>query len=88
MRNTAPQTGPTALFLKGLYAGLRDVGVPAVGVELTSGDGTAIKAFERSYLVALLERHKGSGSAAVAEAGIARSYFYRLLDEHGIKGRR
>ena len=50
VRNTAPQTGPTALFLKGLYAGLRDVGVPAVGVELTSGDGTAIKAFERAGL--------------------------------------
>jgi Copper transport outer membrane protein, MctB len=49
VRAVKPQTGPTALFLKGLYAGLADVGVPAVGVERTKNDaGSAIKAFRRA----------------------------------------
>jgi hypothetical protein len=49
VRAVNPQTGPTALFLKGLYAGLADVGVPAVGVERTKNDaGSAIKAFQRA----------------------------------------
>jgi len=48
VRSVTPQTGPTALFLKGLYAGLADVGVPAVGVERTNDAGSAIKAFQRA----------------------------------------
>jgi hypothetical protein len=48
VRTVTPQTGPTALFLKGLYAGLADVGVPAVGVERTSETVSAIKAFQRA----------------------------------------
>jgi hypothetical protein len=50
VRTVPAQTGPTALFLRGLYAGIRDVGVPAVGVELTSGDGSATKAFKSASL--------------------------------------
>jgi hypothetical protein len=48
VRSVKPQTGATALFLKGLYAGLADVGVPAVGVERTSETVSAIKAFQRA----------------------------------------
>ena len=48
VRSVTPQTGATALFLKGLYAGLADVGVPAVGVERTSEAISAIKAFQRA----------------------------------------
>jgi hypothetical protein len=48
VRSVTPQTGPTALFLKGLYSGLADVGVPAVGVERTDVAGSAIKAFQRA----------------------------------------
>jgi hypothetical protein len=48
VRSATPQTGPTALFLKGLYAGLADVGVPAIGVEQTSDAVSAIKAFQRA----------------------------------------
>jgi hypothetical protein len=47
VRTTTPQTGPTALFLTGLYAGLADVGVPVIGVELTNDPGSALKAFQR-----------------------------------------
>ncbi len=58
--------------------------------DFTQGRVQAIKSFERSYLKALLERHQGSASSAAREAGLARSYFYRLLDAHGLtpKGRR
>jgi DNA-binding NtrC family response regulator len=54
------------------------------------GRAQAIKSFERSYLKTLLERHRGSASSAAREAGLARSYFYRLLDAHGLtpKGRK
>jgi DNA-binding NtrC family response regulator len=45
----------------------------------------ALQAFERSYLEALLEKHKGSASAVAREAGIARSYLYRLLEAHGLE---
>ncbi len=48
VRSVAPQTGATALFLKGLYSGLVDVGVPAVGVERTKEGVSAIKAFQRA----------------------------------------
>jgi len=48
VRTTTPQTGPTALFLTGLYAGLADVGVPVIGVERANDPGSAIKAFQRS----------------------------------------
>ncbi len=44
----------------------------------------ALAAFERSYLEALLARHKGSASAAAKEAGIARSYLYKMLEAHGV----
>jgi hypothetical protein len=50
VRTVTPQTGPTALFLKGLYAGLADAGVPAVGVERTSETISAVKAFQRAGL--------------------------------------
>jgi hypothetical protein len=46
VRSVKPQTGPTALFLKGLYAGLGDVGVPVIGVGRTSDHASTIKAFQ------------------------------------------
>jgi hypothetical protein len=48
VRTVTPQTGPTGLFLKGLYAGLADAGVPVVGVERTVDPERAIKAFQRA----------------------------------------
>jgi hypothetical protein len=47
VRTAKPQTGATARFLKGLYSGLRDVGVPAVGVEGTGQRDSAMKAFQK-----------------------------------------
>ncbi|MGV3622020.1 MAG: sigma 54-interacting transcriptional regulator [Archangium sp.] len=45
----------------------------------------ALAAFERSYLEALLTKHRGSASAVARDAGIARSYLYRLLETHGLE---
>jgi copper transport outer membrane protein MctB len=50
VRTVPAQTGATALFLKGLYSGIEDVGVPAIGVEVTEGDGSATEAFKKAGL--------------------------------------
>lgn len=50
VRNVSAQTGPSARFLKGLYQGIRDVGVAAVGVEASTGDGSAVAAFKKAEL--------------------------------------
>jgi hypothetical protein len=50
VRTVTPQTGPTALFLRGLYAGLAEAGVPAIGVERTKDPGSALKAFQKTGL--------------------------------------
>jgi hypothetical protein len=64
---TAPaQTGDTALFLKGLYSGLRDVGVPAVGVERTSGDRSSIDAFRAEHLSTVNNIDERTGKLALA----------------------
>ncbi len=62
-----------------------------VGAEPASGDvdfvtsrERAINAFEKNYLEELLRRHKGSAGEAAKTANVARSYFYRLLKEHGL----
>jgi Copper transport outer membrane protein, MctB len=64
---TAPaQTGDTALFLKGLYSGLRDVSVPAVGVERTSGDRSSIDAFRAEHLSTVNNIDERTGKLALA----------------------
>jgi len=45
----------------------------------------AIDAFERAYLGEVLRAHDGKVAAAAKTAGIARVYFYRLLQRHGLK---
>jgi outer membrane murein-binding lipoprotein Lpp len=50
MRTDEPQEGPTSRFLAGLYQGLGSTGVPAVGVELTRVEQSAIPVFQRHRL--------------------------------------
>jgi Copper transport outer membrane protein, MctB len=50
VRTAAPQSGPTAVFLKGLYSGLGDVGVPAVGIEATKANSSAMATFQKAGL--------------------------------------
>jgi hypothetical protein len=65
VRTAEPQTGPTALFLKGLYAGLADGGVPAVGVERTKVEISAIKAFQRAGFSTVDDIETPSGKLAL-----------------------
>lgn len=50
IRSAAPQEGGTARFLAGLYQGLGSTGVPAVGVEPTRVEDSAIPVFQRHRL--------------------------------------
>jgi Copper transport outer membrane protein, MctB len=50
VRTAAAQTGATALFLKGLYSGIRDAGVPAIGVERTQDGESAMERFQKAGL--------------------------------------
>jgi hypothetical protein len=50
VRAVGPQTGPTAVFLHGLYTGLASSGVPAVGVEGLQTKPPAVRAFSKAGL--------------------------------------
>jgi hypothetical protein len=66
VRSASPQTGTTAVFLKGLYAGLNDVGVPAVGVEGTNDAASAMKAFQKAGLSTVDDVDTRVGKLALA----------------------
>lgn len=66
VRTATPQTGPTAVFLKGLYAGLNDVGVPAVGVESTDDAASPMKAFQKAGLSTVDDVDTRAGKLALA----------------------
>ena len=64
---TAPaQTGPTARFLKGLYAGIGDVGAPVVGVDVSEGDRSSIQAFQKAELSTVDDVDMPTGKLALA----------------------
>src|SRR2546421_2981770 len=65
VRTAPPQTGPTAVFLKGFYAGLNDVGIPAIGVESTEDPASAIKAFQKSGLSTIDDVDTRAGKLAL-----------------------
>jgi hypothetical protein len=50
IRSAEPQAGPTSRFLAGVYQGLGSTGEPAVGVEPTRVEQSAIPVFERYRL--------------------------------------
>jgi hypothetical protein len=66
IRSAPAQTEPTALLLKGLYSGLRDVGVPAVGVERTADGGSSIEAFHEADLSTVNDIDEPTGKLALA----------------------
>jgi len=66
VRTATPQTGPTAVFLRGLYGGLNDVGVPAVGVESTNDATSAMKAFQKAGLSTVDDVDTRAGKLALA----------------------
>jgi Copper transport outer membrane protein, MctB len=70
-RTADPQQGETAAVLAGLYRGLGNAGVPALGVEVTESDPSAIPAFKRSSLssVDAVDTDVGRLAAALVLAG-------------------
>jgi hypothetical protein len=66
VRTVTPQTGATAVFLRGLYAGLNDVGIPAVGVEGTDDPTSAMKTFQKAGLSTVDDIDTRAGKLALA----------------------
>lgn len=66
VRTVSPQKGATAIFLKGLYAGLNDVGFPAVGVQGTDDVASAMKAFQKAGLSTVDDIDTRAGKLALA----------------------
>jgi hypothetical protein len=65
-RTVDPQEGDTARFLRGLYEGLADTGVPAVGVEKTSDSPSAVDVFDRAGLASVDNIETAPGRVALA----------------------
>ena len=70
-RTAEPQQAETAAVLEGFYRGLAGGGVPALGVEVTESDPSAIPAFEQASLssVDALDTDVGRLAAAIVLAG-------------------
>jgi hypothetical protein len=66
-RDVPPQSGVTARFLAGFYAGLAAVGIPAVGVEMTRpGQKSAVEPFAKRDLSTVDDLDSQSGRLALA----------------------
>jgi hypothetical protein len=65
-RSTAPQSGVTARFLAGFYAGLGAPGVPSVGAEVTRPKATAVEAFAKQKLSTVDDLDTEAGRLALA----------------------
>jgi hypothetical protein len=66
VRTVAPQQGATARFLTGFYSGLAATGVPAVGVETSRAEHSAIAAFARAKLSSVDDLDTPAGRLALA----------------------
>jgi len=66
VRTADPQTGDTAPFVKGLYEGLADSGVPATGVEQSTSDFTARRVFQQAQLSTVDDIDLDAGKLALA----------------------
>ncbi len=79
-----PESLPTSITSRGTPTGSvmsLDTGDPQ---PLTEAKRRAGSAFEKRYLLAVMERSKGSVSEAARLAGLDRTNFRRLLQRHGI----
>jgi copper transport outer membrane protein MctB len=66
VRTADPQTGQTAPFVKGLYEGVADSGVPAVGVARSSSDFSAKPVFQDAQLSTVDDVDLDAGKLALA----------------------
>jgi Copper transport outer membrane protein, MctB len=66
VRTAEPQTGETAPFVKGLYEGVADAGVPAVGVAPSTTDFGARSVFQQAQLSTVDDVDLPAGRLALA----------------------
>jgi hypothetical protein len=66
VRTAKPQAGPTARFLTGLYAGLADSAVPAVGAETAAENPSAVGVWNRAGLSSVDNVDTAAGRLALA----------------------
>jgi hypothetical protein len=66
VRTADPQMGQTAPFVKGLYEGIADAGVPASGVAQSTSDFTARSVFQQSQLSTVDDIDLDAGRLALA----------------------
>lgn len=66
VRSADPQTGDTAPFVKGLYEGVADAGVPAAGVARSKTDFTAKAVFQQAQLSTVDDIDLEAGKLALA----------------------
>ncbi|MDP1824478.1 MAG: sigma 54-interacting transcriptional regulator [Archangium sp.] len=64
---------------------LAGTGAATVAADFRGARDEAVRAFEKTYLEALLAQHGGNAAAAARGAGIDRAYLYRLLWRHGLR---
>ncbi len=65
-RSVPAQSGPTAQFLAGFYAGLTSSGLPAIGVERTRTTDSAVEAFARQDLSTVDDLDSEAGRLSLA----------------------
>jgi hypothetical protein len=66
VRTAQPQTGETAPFVEGLYEGVADAGVPAVGVAESTSDFDARSVFQKAQLSTVDDVDLNAGKLALA----------------------
>ena len=66
VRTADPQSGETAPFVKGLYEGLADAGVPAVGVAQSNSEFTSRTVFQQAQLSTVDDVDLEAGKLALA----------------------
>ncbi len=66
VRTADPQTGETAPFVKGLYEGVADAGVPVVGVAQSTSDFTARPVYQQAQLSTVDDIDLAAGKLALA----------------------
>ena len=60
------------------------VGAPLLSMNWDQARDQVLRRFERSYLTALLQVHRGSVSAAAQAMGVSRQAFYKALERAGL----
>jgi hypothetical protein len=86
-RTVKPQSGPTATFLSGLYAGLGDAAVPAVGVEPSDVSRSAVPTWSQDGMSTVDDIDSPAGRLALAlllAGGSAGNYGLKTGADDGI----